>query len=54
MGQFIHTNTVLQSPFKGGDTVYAASVMLDINPDEIGLDYVIGPTHGQTGGITFL
>ena len=48
MGQLIHTNTVLQSTFKGGDAVYAARVMLDINPDEIGMDYAIGPTHGQT------
>ena len=45
MGQLIHTNTVLQSPFKGGDAVYTARVMLDINPDDINLDFAKGPPH---------
>jgi len=39
----------LLTPYAGGDAVYTARVMLNINPDEItGLDYVKGPTHNQS------
>ena len=31
--------------FIGGDAIYTARVMLDINPDEAGLDYAKPPVH---------
>jgi len=41
------TTLAFLTPYAGGDAVYAARVMLDINPDEISVDYAIGPTHSQ-------
>ncbi|MFZ4401963.1 MAG: T9SS type A sorting domain-containing protein [Bacteroidales bacterium] len=42
------TTLAYLTPYAGGDAVYTARVMLDINPDEIHLDYVKPPVHYHT------
>ena len=41
------TTLAYLTPYAGGDAVYTARVMLDINPDDINVDFAIGPPNSK-------